>query len=183
MHQLGIELNNRISSSKSIYFFVLCGDKVFKIGDFSGNIYLVWCNYVNQSNRADHTTVLARMMPAICEMDGYCRCKSFVLLDPEHCKGRMMQIASLRVLTPFRKVVMWPCERRTEEPTAPKIPTCNEHEAIGRVTTTVLEAVAVVPPFNPLNATDSDDDCEAEDGVDVVQLQFVQQTPRIQNPL
>jgi hypothetical protein len=75
MHELGIELNTRILDSRCIYFFVLCGEKVFKIADFSSNMYLVWCTYVNQSNRADHTTQLARMMPALCEMDGYGRGK------------------------------------------------------------------------------------------------------------
>jgi hypothetical protein len=98
-----------------------------------------------------------------------------VLLDPEHHKGRVMQIASLRVMTPFRRVLLWPCERQPQESQRPKLPTYSEPEAIGRVTTTVLDVVAAVPPFNPLVATDSDEDGD--------ELEFVTQTPRIQNPL
>lgn len=174
MHTLGIVINERIAKSMCGYFFVLCGDYVYRIADFTGNIYLVWCTHVNQSNRNEQLTNLAPMMPAICEMDGYSRAKNFVLLDSVNGKAKMLQISSLTVHTPYRKVLIWSCERTAEEPPETRLPTFSEAESLARVTASVMDSTVVVPALQPVVATESDDEQE---------LQFIQETPRIQNPL
>jgi hypothetical protein len=128
-HSLNKEINARLRASTNTQNYklaIVCGHQVYRLRNFTGNIYLYWAN-AKQITQANIVNEPFKGVPVIIEMDGRGRIESWCMLRSkitERTDLDLLPVQSLTLCMP--REPFFPCELDPRTPVTPQLQTLSQ---------------------------------------------------------